>query len=69
MNLVSHIANYEPISIFAPFLRISKIDIARLGKHLQVPFEETWTCYEGGDEPCGKCGSCIERQEALDSII
>lgn len=33
----------------------------------QEDFEHTWSCYEGGDEPCGKCGTCIDRKAALEA--
>lgn len=65
MDKVSRIANYESVKISAPFLNKTKTDIARIGKKLGVPFEETWTCYKGLAKPCGKCGSCTEREEAL----
>lgn len=58
-------ANYEKIDVYAPFLNISKREIAIIGKELGVPFEETWTCYKGLSKPCGKCGACVERNEAL----
>lgn len=66
MNEVSLIANYEPVSIIAPFLFLTKGEIAKIGKKLKVPYDITWTCYEGKDEPCGKCGACIERKEAME---
>lgn len=66
MNEVSLIANYEPVNIIAPFLYLTKGEIAKIGKKLKVPYDITWTCYEGKDEPCGKCGACIERAEALE---
>ena len=65
MNEVSEIANYQPVKIYAPFLFKTKGDIAKIGKQLKVPYELTWTCYEGGKEPCGVCGACVERNEAL----
>lgn len=68
MRRVSKVANYEAIEIYAPFLNISKREIAKIGKKLAVPFEETWTCYKGLAKPCGKCGSCVERQEALSKL-
>lgn len=60
--------NYEKIKIYAPFLRITKSEIAKIGKRLGVPFSETWTCYKGQSKPCGKCGACVERAEALTNI-
>lgn len=68
MEDVAKIANYQPIHIMAPFLHLTKKEIAQIGKKLGVPFELTWTCYEGKETPCGKCGSCTERQEALEGI-
>ncbi|MHB1362216.1 MAG: 7-cyano-7-deazaguanine synthase QueC [Thermoleophilia bacterium] len=58
--------NYEPVSLYAPFLSWTKTEIARLGQELGINYdEETWSCYQGGAEPCGKCGTCVERAEAL----
>ena len=56
---------YEHIEIFAPYTNITKCDIARHGKALGIDYSETWSCYRGGDKHCGKCGTCVERQEAL----
>lgn len=55
---------YEPV--LAPYLHGSKADIAYRGLELNVPFEETWSCYKGGELHCGKCGTCVERLEAID---
>jgi len=56
---------YNEVIISAPYIEWSKREIAFLGKDLKVPFEKTWSCYKGGDIHCGKCGTCIERKEAL----
>jgi 7-cyano-7-deazaguanine synthase len=53
------------ISLFTPFLRMSKADIVREGARLGVPFAETWSCYKGGAHHCGRCGTCVERREAF----
>jgi 7-cyano-7-deazaguanine synthase len=53
------------IEIFTPFLYEDKGYICRRGTELGVPWELTWTCYEGGRHPCGKCGACQERAEAF----
>ncbi|MER5356209.1 7-cyano-7-deazaguanine synthase QueC [Kitasatospora sp. NPDC002551] len=49
----------------APFLHLTKADIARRGHELGVPFELTWSCYKGGTAQCGTCGTCVERKEAF----
>ena len=48
----------EGIEVLAPLMYLSKTDIVRLADQLHVPFELTWSCYAGGDKPCGKCDSC-----------
>ena len=53
------------VVIFAPYTNITKTDIARHGKALGIDYSETWSCYKGGDKHCGKCGTCVERKEAL----
>ncbi len=51
--------------IEAPFVDLDKSDIVAWGSKLGVPFELTWTCYNGGERHCGKCSSCRERQRAF----
>lgn len=53
------------VEVFAPYTNITKSDIARHGKTLGIDYSETWSCYKGGDKHCGKCGTCVERKEAL----
>lgn len=55
----------ERMYFYAPFLEMSKTDIVRMGQTLDVPFELTWSCYNGGEVHCGKCGTCVERKEAF----
>jgi len=52
-------------AIMGPFLDKTKTDIARLGSELDVPFSLTWSCYKGGENHCGVCGTCTERIEAF----
>lgn len=56
-------------ALYAPFLRKSKADIAYRALSLDVPLHETWSCYKGGDVHCGRCGTCVERLEAIDEAI
>ena len=44
---------------------MSKADIVRRGAELGVDFTQTWSCYQGGETHCGRCGTCIERREAF----
>lgn len=49
----------------APFVKASKADIVRVGLELGVPYELTWSCYEGGEKPCGQCATCLDRAQAF----
>lgn len=51
--------------IFAPYTNITKGDIAKIGKRLNLDYTKTYSCYKGGEKHCGKCGTCVERKEAL----
>ncbi|MBV9468133.1 MAG: 7-cyano-7-deazaguanine synthase QueC [Abitibacteriaceae bacterium] len=53
------------LRLHAPFVQIGKHDIVAIGARLGVPFEDTWSCYEGGDVHCGQCGTCVERRESF----
>ena len=51
----------EKIEIKAPLLFMNKSEIIRRGTELGVPFEKTWSCYQGGEKACGRCDSCLLR--------
>lgn len=53
------------VNVIAPFVNITKREIAKLGQQLKAPISETWSCYNGEDAHCGLCGTCVERKEAL----
>ena len=55
------------LKIEAPFVHWNKAQIVKLGLELKVPYELTWSCYEGGREPCGRCGTCIDRAKAFEA--
>ena len=65
MNSVCAIANYQAVEIKAPFLNKNKIDILADGLALGLDYAKTWTCYNGREHACGKCGACQERLEAF----
>lgn len=54
------------VRIVAPFVAKTKAEVVKIGHEIGVPFELTWSCYEGGDKPCGKCGTCIDRAKAFE---
>lgn len=56
---------YKGITIDAPYTTITKTDIAKIGKSLGIDYSKTYSCYKGGEKHCGKCGTCVERREAL----
>ena len=56
------------ITLFAPFITMTKTDILKEGLKLGVPYEHTWSCYRNGAKACGTCGSCHFRKEAFAAI-
>lgn len=56
----------ERVTIKAPFVNDNKAGVVKKGLELSVPYELTWSCYEGGEEPCGECGTCIDRRKAFE---
>jgi 7-cyano-7-deazaguanine synthase len=56
------------IRILAPLIKLTKAEIIKLGKKLGVPHEKTWSCYAGGQTPCGVCDSCLIRNKGFSSI-
>jgi 7-cyano-7-deazaguanine synthase len=68
MDTAAGLCDWKKIRLHRPFVSMDKIQIARLGRDLGVPFEHTWTCYKGREKHCGTCGACNERKEAFSSI-
>jgi len=56
---------YADVRLFTPFVHRSKVDIVREGARFGTPFAETWSCYKGRAQHCGRCGTCVERREAF----
>lgn len=54
------------VSLMTPFLYSTKADLVAYGKSINVPYELTYSCYEGTTPPCGKCGTCIDRKKAFE---
>lgn len=56
----------KAVSVVAPFITCNKSKVVEKGLELNVPYELTWSCYNGGEKPCGKCGTCIDRIKAFE---
>lgn len=54
------------LRLVAPFVQWPKARIVEEGLKRAVPYELTWSCYEGGEEPCGTCGTCLDRKRAFE---
>ena len=55
----------KDLKLIAPFINYSKAQIVFEGARLHVPFNTTWTCYQGEDTHCGQCGACYSRKKAF----
>ncbi len=65
INDAIYIGSGNQVKVEAPFVNMTKAEVVKIGLELKVPYELTWSCYEGKDKPCGVCGTCIDRQEAF----
>jgi 7-cyano-7-deazaguanine synthase len=50
--------------LHVPFLHLGKSEVVRIGRGLDAPIDATWSCYRGGEQPCGTCGACVTRGRA-----
>lgn len=60
-----NIGTYEKVKVEAPLVSMNKAEVVKTGLSLGTPYELTWSCYEGGEKPCCRCGTCIDRIEAF----
>lgn len=65
MDSAAVAGTYDGVRVEGPYTNLSKADITRRGKALGIDYAETWSCYKGGERHCGRCGTCVERREAL----
>jgi 7-cyano-7-deazaguanine synthase len=66
MNKAIYEGSAHQVEIRAPFVNMTKKDVVAKGLSLKVPYELTWSCYEGHDKACGVCGTCIDRKKAFE---
>lgn len=67
INEAIYLGSGKKVSVVGPFVNMHKADIVKLGLELNVPYDLTWSCYEGHDKACGKCGTCLDRIKAFEA--
>lgn len=67
MNAAIVIGTYGKVRVVAPLVNLNKAGVVKLGLSIDVPYKYTWSCYSGGDKPCGHCGTCIDRAKAFEA--
>ncbi len=65
MDKAINIGTYNKINVCRPLINMNKTEVVKKGLELKVPYELTWSCYEGKEKQCGKCGTCIDRKRAF----
>ncbi len=60
-----YLGSGNALEVKAPFVGMTKAEVVREGLRIGVPYKLTWSCYEGGDTPCGVCGTCRDRRAAF----
>lgn len=53
------------VKLVAPYTGLTKAEIVARGTRLGVPYGKTYSCYQGGERHCGRCGTCRERHDAF----
>lgn len=66
MNQAIFLGSGNALRLEAPFAALNKSDVVKLGLSLNVPYQLTWSCYAGGEKPCRKCATCIDREAAFE---
>lgn len=65
LNEAIYLGSGKQVEIEAPFVNYNKAEVVKTGLNLNVPYQYTWSCYKGGNEPCHTCGTCIDRENAF----
>ena len=64
-DLTAQAGTFVNVHLLTPYTHLTKGEIAARGRELGIDYAETWSCYKGGEKHCGRCGTCVERKEAL----
>lgn len=65
MTKAINIGTYGKVTVCAPLVNMNKATVVKTGLDLDAPYQLTWSCYNGGNKPCGKCGTCVDRAKAF----
>ena len=65
INTAIFLGSGKQLRLEAPFVGKTKADVVAEGLRLNAPYHLTWSCYEGGERPCGLCGTCRDRAAAF----
>ena len=65
INTAIYLGSGKQLRVEAPFVGKTKADVVAEGLRLKAPYHLTWSCYEGGERPCGLCGTCRDRAAAF----
>ena len=65
INRAIYLGSGNCLKVVAPFIGMNKAQVVAEGLALKAPYELTWSCYEGGEKPCGLCGTCRDRAAAF----
>lgn len=68
INNVLALNRNTAVRVHAPFVAMSKAEVLKIGLEIGVDYAHTWTCYRGGERPCGLCPSCVERRTAFEEL-
>lgn len=60
-----YLGSGKQVKVIAPYIDKDKAEIVKIGTKLKVPYELTWSCYEGKNKACGRCGTCLDRKAAF----
>ncbi len=66
MDAAIRLGTGDQLCLEAPFVSVPKAEIVKTGLRIGVPYHLTWSCYIGGEKPCGSCGTCRDRQRAFE---
>lgn len=66
MDKAINIGTYGNINVKRPLINMNKAEVVKTGLDIGVPYELTWSCYEGGEVQCGTCATCIDRKRAFE---